>query len=94
MNTILTSVISTGVRPSALGWPNGVEEPAVCLERQTDRAIRRLSFIAVLNTLLPCGSINLAQAPDSIFIVLTGERRCPALLDRTGLDARPHTIIP
>ena len=27
MNTILTSVIPTGVRPSILGWSNGVEEP-------------------------------------------------------------------
>src|SRR5579863_2832996 len=29
------SVIPTGVRPSVFGWSNEVEEPAVCLLRQT-----------------------------------------------------------
>ncbi len=34
MNEYLITVIPTGVRPSALGWSNGVEEPAVRLLRQ------------------------------------------------------------
>jgi hypothetical protein len=35
VNTPLTSVIPTGVRPSVLGWSNAVEEPAVRLLRPT-----------------------------------------------------------
>ena len=44
MNATLTSVIPTGVRPSVLGWSNGVEEPAVRLLRQAAVLI----FLAVL----------------------------------------------
>jgi hypothetical protein len=40
----LTSVIPIRVRPSALGWSNGVEEPDVCLLRQ----IAVLIFLAAL----------------------------------------------
>ena len=36
---------------------------------------------------------DMAQAHDSIFIAVTGERRCPASLDRTGEGARPYMVI-
>ncbi len=50
---ILTSVIPTGVRPSALGWSNGVEEPAFSSPLQTARvAGERITLVAVLGALL------------------------------------------
>ena len=37
--------------------------------------------------------IDLAQAHDSSFVAVTGERRCRALLDRTGEGARPYMFM-
>jgi len=53
VNTTLTSVIPTGVRPSALGWSNGVEEPDVSLLRQTACAVgKSVAFAAMLGLVL------------------------------------------
>ena len=46
MNTTSISVIPTGVRPSALGWSNGVEEPAVFGQRH---AFVLIFLIAILS---------------------------------------------
>ncbi len=105
MNPILIPVIPTGVRPSVLGWSNGVEEPAVRLMRQT--ACKRMALLVPIAVFLwrvrrklwkPAGeiqwrSINPAQAHDSILITVTRERRCRASLDRTGGNARPYMAI-
>jgi hypothetical protein len=49
----LTSVIPTAVRPSALGWSNGVEEPAVSLPWQgTCTFDKFVAFLAALGFLL------------------------------------------
>jgi len=105
MNSIPIPVIPTGVRPSLLGWSNGVEEPAVRLRRQTAcRPMARLVPIAVFlwrsrsKHWKPAGeiqwrSINLAQAHDSIFITVKGEERCRASLDRAGEGTCPYMGI-
>ena len=45
-----TSVIPTGVRPSALGWSNAVEEPAVWLGRQTERIPKKWRNDCAMNS--------------------------------------------
>ena len=44
MNTTSISVIPTRVRPSALGWSNGVEEPAVASGIQWPHSVSPSSF--------------------------------------------------
>jgi hypothetical protein len=35
----------------------------------------------------------MVQADDTVFVEVTGENHCRALLDRTGVDARPYMGI-
>ncbi len=53
MHTTSTSVIQTGVRPSALGWSNAVEEPAVRLRRHTAWGLAKsVTFVAAFGIVL------------------------------------------
>lgn len=48
MNNVLNIVIPTGVRPSASGWSNGVEEPGVFLLSQLCALVFAVMFLAAI----------------------------------------------
>jgi hypothetical protein len=72
-----SSVIPTGVRPSALGWSNGVEEPAVRLLRQTACVVGR--------------SVSLAAA-FGILLLWTGLAGAQTLVPQTDAQKELETI--
>jgi hypothetical protein len=104
VNATFNSVIPTGVRPSALGWSNGVEEPAVRLLRQTAVLIFLAALVSpfALTQELPQGWRRPTQSESSgewrkkiptRFLVVTGDFDGDGKSDNAELLVNPSRRV-